>query len=161
MDIQGFMVALDAAELDWLRSAGAEPPPDAWFDGTSDATCELEDAFIAVHFLLVGTPEGGAHPLAFLNDTTLGEPVLRDLGGLSPGRIFTPAMVHELARHIETLPARAILERLSDPQLGTIHPFTTVPSDDHKEWLLAVLQTMMVFIRRTANSGRHLLVIAR
>lgn len=132
-------VALEA--LDGRRIA-------AWL-GTDEASAfDLEDAVVAVHHLLTGA--------AFASD----EGALAFLA--RGGRVFDASEVAHIADAIESLSAKVVHARLASDVLAASPPFSgRALSDDDKEWLLAVLQGVMVFMRRAASEGAPVLVVLR
>ncbi|HRE89542.1 MAG TPA: DUF1877 family protein [Myxococcota bacterium] len=108
---------------------------------------ELEDSGPALHYLLSG--EDGVGPLTFLAED---DPY--------PVRGVAVEDVRLVADLIEGFPARVIRERLESPGLMDCPPFLGRPlEDEHKEWLLAVLHGVMVFLRRAATNGHAVLVV--
>jgi len=109
-----------------------------------------------VHFLLTGTERGGEGPLSFVANEAFGAPVRWASGH---GRAFEPAAVAAIADAIEATAARLVRQRLESAALATLPPFSSRRlGDDEKEWLLAVLQGLMTFLRHAADDGVALLV---
>jgi len=107
------------------------PTPDAF---------DLEDAVVGVHFLLTGVASGGSGPLAFLVDEALGP------------RTFTAAEASAIADAVESIVVRVVRARLDSDALAALPPFDGRRlADDDKEWLLAVLQGVMAFMRGAAS----------
>lgn len=108
---------------------------------------DLEDAGYGLHYLLSG--EDGVGPLAFLAET---DPY--------PVRIVDLEDTRLLADLIEGFPAKVIHERLVSSGLAACPPFLGRPLEhEHKEWLLAVLHGVMVFLRRAAMNEHAVLVV--
>ena len=160
--MSGAIVRLDEEELAWLRrdvdAAAAEGRMGAWLAPGNPNTYELEEAFAGVHFILTGTEQGGDGPLGFLANEACGERVATTFAG-GPGRVFEPAAVSAIADAIESLSARVVGQRLASAALRALHPFAArTLGDDDKEWLLAVLQGLMTFMRHAAQGGAAILV---
>lgn len=103
------------------------------------ARCELEDAVVPVHYLLTGQAQSGDGPLSFLV-------------GNDPVRVFAATSVAAIADAVESIAARLVHARLSSAGLAALPPFEgRALDDDDKEWLLAVLQGVMTFMRRAAT----------
>lgn len=143
----------DEFELRGVTLVAASVAALAQADFTGQEAFELEDAALALHTLLSG--EDGEGPLSFLSsEGDQAEPPLMV-------RLIEPDQVELLASLIESFPAKVIHERLESKALAAVAPFLGRPlSDDHKEWLLAVLHGLMVFVRRAAICG-HTLVVVR
>lgn len=77
----------------------------------------------------------------------------------TPLRVMSPSEVVSLATTIESLRANQVRARLESAELTRVEPFAGPLGDDDKEWLLAVLQAVMVFVRRAANDGAALLPV--
>lgn len=149
------IVRLEAADLAWLRSTG--PDGTAWLVDHPRAF-ELEEALSGVHFLLTGTEREGEGPLGFLANPSFGESVPHG-ASLPSGRIIEPAAVSAIADAIESLSVRDVRPRLMGAALAALPPFAGRPlTEDDQEWLLAVLQGVMTFVRRAATDGVPLLV---
>ncbi|MFO0750214.1 MAG: DUF1877 family protein [Myxococcota bacterium] len=121
----------------------------------------LEEASVGVHFLISGSVGGGDGPLAFLASAAsdAGEPgVLGD----ARGRVLGPETVAAVADAIESLSAKLVRQRLVSDALRALPPFAGRALDDEdKEWLLAVLQGLMTFMRQAARARASLWVAAR
>ena len=173
MSMNGVIVRLTESDLAWLRNytpgrtgqsddeSGVRPSGDrteAWFSADNPNAYELEEAFAGVHFLLTGSHSGGDGPPSFVANAAYGESVPYDLG-FGPGRVFESPAVGAIADSIESLSAKAVRQRLESDELRSLHPFAQRPlEDDDKEWLLAVLQGLMTFMRRAATDGVPVLV---
>ena len=168
MSMNGAVVRLTAEDLGWLRSYTTaktddqgeplEDRTDAWFFCDNPSCFEMEKAFAGVHFLLTGTDLGGAGPLSFIANASFGEAVPYDFA-YGPGRVIDVAAVEAIADGIEALPARIVRERLGSAELRSVYPFSLRSlGDDDKEWLLAVLQELMTFMRQAATDGVPVLV---
>ncbi len=134
---------------------------DTWLASADPNTYALEEAFAGVHVLLTGTARGGEGPLGFIANEAQGEalPLARHGG---TGRLFDPATVATIADAIESLSAKVVRQRLASDALSAAHPFAARALDDEdKEWLLAVLQGLMTFMRRAATDGAGVLVALR
>lgn len=165
MSINGALVRLSDDDLAWLRGYrpdGADQAGDrtaSWFFADNPQAYELEGAFVGVHFLLTGTASGGDGPLSFVANAAFGEPVPYDRGH-GPGRILAPTTVAAIADAIESMTARDVRSRLESDALSACHPFAGRRlEDDDKEWLLAVLQGLMTFMRRAAKDRVPVLVV--
>lgn len=168
MSMNGAIVRLSDDDLAWLRgyseaddsdsADGSEDRSDGWFFADNPNVYELEKAFAGVHFLLSGaTLGGGDGVLSFIANEALGEAVPWD-GGYGPGRVFDAAAVRSIADAIESLSAKPVKMRLASSDLAATYPFSRPLEDEDKEWLLAVLQGLMTFMRKAANDGVAVLV---
>jgi len=151
-------------DLAWLRGGSAHASGDelgdrtaGWFFADNPNVYEFEKAFLGVHFILTGSSFGGEGVLSFIANDASGEAVPHDFG-YGPGRVFEPAAVRSIASAIESLSAKPVRTRLDSAELASIYPFTRPLEDDDKEWLLAVLQGLMTFMRRAADDGVAILV---
>lgn len=130
----GYLLRLDDEHVPDAARIGA------WRD--DDARCyDLEAAVAGVAHLL---GEAGAF-LAVHEGTPL--------------RVMPAGEVAALATTIESLRANQVRARLESAELTRIEPFVGPLGDDDKEWLLAVLQGLMVFVRRAAEDGVALLPV--
>jgi hypothetical protein len=77
----------------------------------------------------------------------------------TPLRAMAAAEVAALATTIESLRAGQVRARLDAAELTRITPFRGPLGDEDKEWLLAVLQGVMVFVRRAADDGVAILPV--
>ena len=151
----GVVVRLNEEDLAWLRSSS--PDQTAWLTDHPGAY-ELEDAFAGVHFLLTGTSRGGDGPLSFLANPAFGESVPHAAAHPS-GRVFEPAAVAAIADAIESLSVRHVRQHLQSDGLRAVYPFSGRPlTDEDQEWLLAVLQGLMTFVRGAATDGVPLFI---
>lgn len=108
---------------------------------------DLDDAGPGLHYLLSG--EDAVGPLAFLAEL---DPY--------PVRVVDRDDTRLLADLIESFPAKVIHERLESPGIMACPPFLGRPLEhEHKEWLLAVLHGVMVFMRRAAMNDHAVLVV--
>jgi len=111
--------------------------------GPDAESYDLEDAFVAVAHLVGGEAPDG--PLAFLHEA-----------GDVP-----PEQVTAIAHAIESMSTRVVRERLGSSALAALPPFGRALDDEDKEWLLAVLQGLMLFVRRAADDGAGLRILVR
>lgn len=110
---------------------------------------DLEDAGPGLHYLLSDPDGGGVGPLAFLAEA---DPY--------PVRIVDLEDTRLLADFIESFPAKIIHERVESEGLSACPPFLGSPIEhEHKEWLLAVLHGVMVFMRRAVMNEHAVLVV--
>lgn len=162
MSTQGTLIQLTQADLAWpgalapeTSNAERDARIAALLSSDGPHTYALEGALPGVHYLLAGD---GTGPLAFLMDVTSGEPVDISLP-LTQAHLLSPSTVAAIADAIESMSARAIRVRLESAALRSCEPFSPRPlEDEDKEWLLAVLQGLMTFMRRTADDRVALLV---
>lgn len=163
MTSQGTLIHLSDADLAWLRGLASAPIADAndrlaallGTDGPH--TYALEGALPGVHHLLVGD---GSGLLGFLMDATVGESMALPLPD-THAHVLLPPTVAAIADAIESMSVGPLRLRLEGDALRTLEPFDGRPlEDEDKEWLLAVLQGLMTFMRRTAK-GRVALLVAR
>ena len=156
--MNGALLRLTDDDLIKLRSGPLDRARDHDHDdGALDpAVYELEDAFAGVHFLLTGSPTGGDGPLSFLANDACGEPAPH---AHPHARVLHPTTVSAIAHAIESMSARDVRQRLASDALCALHPFAQRPLDDEdKEWLLAVLQGLMTFMRQAAADQVPMLV---
>lgn len=147
------LVVIDEGDLAWLRESAEA----AFVVHPSALAYELEGAAAGVHYLLTGRASD-AGPIGFIADLGVGEVVPRQFPS-GPGRVLSPDLLAVIAAAIESLPARLARARLDSDVLSSLQPFAGHPfGDDEKEWLLAVLQGLMTFIRKAADAGVHVLV---
>lgn len=162
MGDNGVLVRLSRDDLAWLRATGepegAAAGPEraaAWLAADNPDVFELEQAVAGVAHLL-----GDVGPVGFLADASWGEPVARDLGR-GRYKVLAPEHVAAVAHAIESLSVRVVRQRLEGEALAALPPFGGRRLDDEdKEWLLAVLQGLMTFVRRAADDGIAVLVAA-
>ena len=164
MKTNGVVVRVSEEETVSLVRAPAADGGDvvaAWLASSDPNTYALEEAFAGVHVLLTGLERGGEGPLGFIANEALGEAVqLAHTRGIV--RRFDPATVVAIADAIESLSAKVVRQRLASDALAAVHPFAGRALDDEaKEWLLAVLQGLMIFMRRAATDGAGVLVALR
>lgn len=162
MSVNVSLFALSADDLAWLEAyrpytKTTDNRTERWFWSDHPDAYELEKAYAGVHFLLTGEDHGGDGPLAFLA-TGFGRQIPYEFA-YGFGRVLDPATVTLIADLLESFPANVVRERLENPTLASVYPFSLRSlDDDDKEWLLAVLQGLMTYMRQVAQSGRHLLV---
>jgi hypothetical protein len=167
MRMTGVVVRVTEEDIDWLRGVVATglvdresaARIDAWFDPDNPGLYELEDASAGVHLLLSGIIPAEWGLSSFLANRDVGESIsYRFPGGV--GRVFSPSKVEAIAAAIESMSAKVVRQRLEGEHLRSLQPFAMRPLDDEdKEWLLAVLQGLMVFVRRAADDRVGLLVV--
>ncbi|MBL8783754.1 MAG: DUF1877 family protein [Deltaproteobacteria bacterium] len=147
------LVCIDDGDLAWLRESAEA----AFVLHPTAVAYELEGAFAGIHYLLSGHAPAG--PLGFIADLGVGQLVPRQFPA-GPGRVLSPALLADIARGIESLSVGVVRARLDSDVLRSLDPFAGHPfGDDEKEWLLAVLQGLMTFIRKAADAEVSVLVV--
>jgi len=159
MHVSGAIVRIDAHDLGVLRQVVDSPASiELEFNPEDPGTYELEKSFAAMHFLLTGQALGGEGPLSFLTNEALGWAVPFAPSG-KRARVLEATLVARVADAIEAISAPALVARLDSPELRALEPFVGAElADEHKEWLLAVIQGLMTFMRQTADAGGAVLV---
>ncbi len=161
MSAQGTLIYVSDVDLTWLRDLASDTLPGAADRLAALLASEgphiypLEGALPGVHHLLVGDDSG---LLAFLMDATVGEPIALPLPHTA-AHVLLPPTVAAIADAIESMSVRPLRLRLAGDALRAVEPFAGRPlEDEDKEWLLAVLQGLMTFMRRAAKDRVSLLV---
>jgi Domain of unknown function (DUF1877) len=164
MSVNGAMVRISPEELAWFRAASEdaiEEKTEDWFwSDEPPRAFNLAKLYVGVHFLLTGVDhcEDTDGPLSFLGNQEYGEDLNNDFG-YGPGRVFPPDAVHEIHRALQALSADVVQQRLADPALAEVYPFTMRGMDDEDRATLASLfDESRAYVAATAAANDALMV---
>jgi hypothetical protein len=92
---------------------------DSAYNNPGQGFVDLDKAWNCLHFLLTGTPRGGAGPLAFLllGGAKVGE---EDLGGMGPARVFTPSELAAIEAALAPITREQLLSRFDLKRLAAL-----------------------------------------
>lgn len=163
MSVNGAMIRISPAELDWFRVAdeeAIEEKTEDWFWSDAPRALNFAKRYAGVHFLLTGIDhsEEVDGPLSFLGNQSYGENLSYEFS-YGPARVFPPQAVHEIQRALEALSAEVVAQRLHDPALAEVYPFAIRGLDDEdRQSLEQLLAESREYIAATAAAGDALMV---